>query len=45
MWGNTPVGLVLPSIIEVSEGENVTLACGSTQQVEWFGLALLINKY
>ncbi len=36
VWGNTPVGLVLPSIIEVSEGQNVTLVCGHNR---WNGLA------
>ncbi len=40
VWGNTPVGFVLPSVIEISEGEKVTLSCGSTRQVEWFGLTL-----
>ncbi len=40
VWSEIQVGLVLPSIIEVSESENVTLTCGSTKQVEWFGLTL-----
>ncbi len=36
VWTKPPLGFVLPNEVHVSEGENVTFACGSFREVEWF---------
>lgn len=38
VYKETPLGLVLPSWIEVAEGDSVTLACGSVKPVKWFSV-------
>ncbi len=36
VWTKPPLGFVLPNEVHVSEGDNVTFACGSFREVEWF---------
>ncbi len=40
VFSEVPMGFVLPSLIEVSENENVTIVCGSIKKAEWFGVTL-----
>ncbi len=37
-------GLILPNFLEVSEGSNATLTCGSLKQAEWFSKNIQSQK-
>ncbi len=41
---NVPYGWVLPSRIEVSTGDSVTLACGTSSLAQWLGMSLKVQN-
>ncbi len=42
---NPPIGMIVPSRVEVAEGSTIKLTCGSIKPVKWFSLNNTPNMY